>query len=335
MLGVWMVYPAVYTIIRSFFGPTGFLGTWVGIDNYKTLFTTSTLRTAIKNNALWVAVVPAFVTAVGLDLRRAHGARALGGRVQDRGVPADGDLRVRHRRDVADHVPAGSGPRARSTRSARRSPASFSPAGVLSSASPSTPALQATASGALVLKTPTHPGGVALLGLTGDRARPGSEEREAGGRRRRRSRATSSAPSGATSSPAAARPASSRRGSSGCPASPSSSERGREDGAVARRRERRRHLRLREGPGRDVSTPRSARRRSRSRSAATRGSARSLIVPSLFIAYIWIWAGFAMVVIGAGPRGDAARRARGRAHGRRHRVAGRSAASPFRCSLRC
>ena len=44
MLGVWMVYPAVYTIIRSFFGQTGFIGTWVGIDNYKTLFTTSDAR---------------------------------------------------------------------------------------------------------------------------------------------------------------------------------------------------------------------------------------------------------------------------------------------------
>ena len=36
LLAVWMVYPAVYTIIRSFFGQHGFLGTWVGIDNYKT-----------------------------------------------------------------------------------------------------------------------------------------------------------------------------------------------------------------------------------------------------------------------------------------------------------
>ena len=38
-----MVYPAVYTIVRSFFGQSGYLGTWVGIDNYKRLFTTSTL----------------------------------------------------------------------------------------------------------------------------------------------------------------------------------------------------------------------------------------------------------------------------------------------------
>ena len=66
LLGVWLVYPTVYTVIRSFFGQTGYLGTWVGIDNYKTLFTTSTLTTAIKNNAIWVAVLPATITAIGL-----------------------------------------------------------------------------------------------------------------------------------------------------------------------------------------------------------------------------------------------------------------------------
>ena len=66
ILGVWVVYPAVYTILRSFYGQSGYLGNWVGLDNYKALFTTSTLTTAIKNNAIWVAVVPALVTAVGL-----------------------------------------------------------------------------------------------------------------------------------------------------------------------------------------------------------------------------------------------------------------------------
>ena len=60
-----MVYPTVYTIVRSFYGRSGF-DDFVGIDNYKTLFTTSTLTTAIKNNLIWVAVVPAFVTAIGL-----------------------------------------------------------------------------------------------------------------------------------------------------------------------------------------------------------------------------------------------------------------------------
>ena len=61
VLAVWLVYPTIYTVIRSFFGQSGYIGTWVGIDNYKHLFTTSTLTTAIKNNAIWVAVVPALV----------------------------------------------------------------------------------------------------------------------------------------------------------------------------------------------------------------------------------------------------------------------------------
>src|SRR6266508_4301314 len=63
-LGVWIIYPTVYTVIRSFFDRSG--SHWIWFDNYKTLFTSSTLTTAIKNNALWVAIVPAFVTAFGL-----------------------------------------------------------------------------------------------------------------------------------------------------------------------------------------------------------------------------------------------------------------------------
>jgi alpha-glucoside transport system permease protein len=71
ILLVMVVYPTIYTIIRSFFGKNaheGFLpsGEFAGIDNYKTLFTTNILVTAIKNSAIWIAVVPATVTAIGL-----------------------------------------------------------------------------------------------------------------------------------------------------------------------------------------------------------------------------------------------------------------------------
>ena len=66
VLTVWIIYPAVYTIVRSFFGQQGYLGTWVGFANYKRIFTTHELLIAIRNNAIWVAVVPAFVTAFGL-----------------------------------------------------------------------------------------------------------------------------------------------------------------------------------------------------------------------------------------------------------------------------
>ena len=54
VLGVWIVYPTIYTIVRSFYGESGF-GDFVGLANYRTLFTTSTLVTAIKNSAIWVA----------------------------------------------------------------------------------------------------------------------------------------------------------------------------------------------------------------------------------------------------------------------------------------
>src|SRR5215208_8004985 len=64
LLGVWIVYPTVHTIYRSFFDRSG--DNWIWFDNYKELFTSDTLVTAIKNNAIWVGVVPALVTAIGL-----------------------------------------------------------------------------------------------------------------------------------------------------------------------------------------------------------------------------------------------------------------------------
>jgi alpha-glucoside transport system permease protein len=165
LLGAWLVYPTIYTIVRSFFGPAGYLGTWVGIDNYRTLFTTSTLVTAIKNSAIWVAVVPAFVTAFGLlfavlteriswavgfktiiFLPMAISAFATGvtWRIMYQQNPDQGAINALGR-TVSDAVTAP---------------------GVLSNALPSTTAFQ-NKGGGLVLKTPLHPGGTALLGLTG------------------------------------------------------------------------------------------------------------------------------------------------------------------------
>src|SRR3954449_630298 len=71
ILLVMVVYPTIYTIIRSFFGKDaheGFLpsGQFAGIDNYKSLFTTNILVTAIKNSAIWILVAPAVFTAIGL-----------------------------------------------------------------------------------------------------------------------------------------------------------------------------------------------------------------------------------------------------------------------------
>jgi alpha-glucoside transport system permease protein len=63
-LGIWIVYPTIRTIIRSFFDRSG--DRFVGFDNYQTIFTSDVLLTAVKNNAIWVLVVPALVTVIGL-----------------------------------------------------------------------------------------------------------------------------------------------------------------------------------------------------------------------------------------------------------------------------
>jgi len=64
LLGIWIVYPTISTFIRSFFDREG--SEFVGLDNYGEIFTTDLLVTAVKNNAIWLAVVPALVTAIGL-----------------------------------------------------------------------------------------------------------------------------------------------------------------------------------------------------------------------------------------------------------------------------
>ena len=63
-LGIWIVYPAIRTFYRSFFDRSG--DSFVWFDNYAEIFTSDILFTAVKNNAIWILVVPAFVTAIGL-----------------------------------------------------------------------------------------------------------------------------------------------------------------------------------------------------------------------------------------------------------------------------
>ena len=64
LIAVFYIYPTIATIIRSFFSNTG--NEFVGLDNYKEIFTDDILLTALKNNLIWVAIVPAAVTAFGL-----------------------------------------------------------------------------------------------------------------------------------------------------------------------------------------------------------------------------------------------------------------------------
>ncbi len=64
LLGVWILYPTVWTVVRSFYDRAG--DAFVGFDNYTEIFTNDTLLKSVTNNLIWVAVVPALVTAIGL-----------------------------------------------------------------------------------------------------------------------------------------------------------------------------------------------------------------------------------------------------------------------------
>jgi len=297
VLGMWIVYPAVYTIVRSFFGQQGYIGNWVGIDNYKALFTTSTLTTAIKNNALWVAVVPALVTAVGLIfavlterirwsvafktvvfLPMAISAFATGvtWRLMYQQDPSQGAINALGK-VFADSV---------------------SPPGVLSSASPSMPALQATGAGTLVLRTPLHPGDVARMGLT---AIPPDQTPKS-------AKQAVLPPSKAGSvvgvvwrdfKPGGGIPGKVEKGELGLP------------GVSVQLRDARGHT-VQSATSDDTGTFEFSNVPAGTYSAAigSQTFARSwsgiswlgskLITPSLMIAYLWIWAGFSMVVIAAG-----------------------------------
>jgi alpha-glucoside transport system permease protein len=63
-LGAFVVYPIVYTVVRSLFDKSG--GGFVGFENYARMFTNDSTFTAIRNNVIWVVVAPAVCTILGL-----------------------------------------------------------------------------------------------------------------------------------------------------------------------------------------------------------------------------------------------------------------------------
>ncbi|MFF9058598.1 carbohydrate ABC transporter permease [Streptomyces sp. NPDC014882] len=64
LLGALVVYPIGYSLVRSFADRSG--DGFAGIDNYRALFTDDGIRTALKNNVLWVVFAPTVATALGL-----------------------------------------------------------------------------------------------------------------------------------------------------------------------------------------------------------------------------------------------------------------------------
>jgi alpha-glucoside transport system permease protein len=63
LLGAIVVYPTIDTIGQSFQNADR---QWVGFENYQTMLETDRMVTAIKNNAIWVATAPAIITGLGL-----------------------------------------------------------------------------------------------------------------------------------------------------------------------------------------------------------------------------------------------------------------------------
>ena len=161
---VWIVYPAIYTFVQSLFRGTGF-AEFAGIDNYKTLFTSDNLLRAIRNNFLWVLIVPFFVTALGLLFavltERVRWSVAFKTVVfmpmAVSAFAAGVTWRIMYQQEPdRGAINAAIG----SVKSV------FSPEGVLSEAAPSTEELQQTQGGGIQLAQPVGPGDVALLGLT-------------------------------------------------------------------------------------------------------------------------------------------------------------------------
>ncbi|MFP8907112.1 carbohydrate ABC transporter permease [Streptomyces atacamensis] len=64
LLGALVVYPIVYSVYRSLFDASG--TGFVGLGNYVELFTDDDTLTAIRNNTIWVIVAPTVCTALGL-----------------------------------------------------------------------------------------------------------------------------------------------------------------------------------------------------------------------------------------------------------------------------
>ncbi|MEU4167463.1 sugar ABC transporter permease [Streptomyces sp. NPDC026665] len=64
LLGALVVYPIGYSVVRSFYDQQG--DSFAGFDNYRALFTDDGIRTALKNNIIWVVFAPTVATALGL-----------------------------------------------------------------------------------------------------------------------------------------------------------------------------------------------------------------------------------------------------------------------------
>jgi alpha-glucoside transport system permease protein len=295
LLSVWILYPLIYTIWRSFYDSSGAHFIW--LDNYKTLFSTDTTRTAIKNNAIWVAVVPALVTAIGLvfavlterirwsvafkiavfmPMAVSLFAAGVIWRIMYQQEPSRGALNAVSAA-VVDRV---------------KQP------GPLSDAFPSGTKLTGTPQTGIVLKTPVRPGSVALLPLTGIPP----DQVPAGSVQARQPAPKAGAITGAVwrdFKPGGGTPGKLEKGEVGLPnvTVVLRDSSGKSIGSTTTGPDGR-FVFAGVKPGAYRTAIGSATFRQPYGGVAWLGA--KLINPAIMIAYIWVWAGFSMVVIAAG-----------------------------------
>jgi alpha-glucoside transport system permease protein len=64
LISIGLIYPGLKTIYQSLYDAAG--TSFIGIDNYKTIFTDTDQITVLRNTVLWVVITPFVATAVGL-----------------------------------------------------------------------------------------------------------------------------------------------------------------------------------------------------------------------------------------------------------------------------
>jgi len=294
-LAIWIVYPTVRTVIRSFFDRDGSGFVW--FDNYETLFSTDTLTKAITNNAIWVAVVPALVTAIGLIF--AVLTERVSWKLAFRTVVFMPMAISMFAAGVIWHVMDDKDPDKGALNAAIGAVKdTFGSSGVLTNAQGSSARITGSPERGFVLQTKLQPGDTAALGLT---AIPPKEVPE-GAKPARAPTAGPDAISGTVwrdFKPGGGRPGVVEAGENGIP------------GAT---------VELRDDGGNVVKTAETADDGTFTFEGVEPGTYQAavakktfdppfegvswlgpkLIMPAVMIAYIWVWAGFAMVVIAAG-----------------------------------
>jgi alpha-glucoside transport system permease protein len=166
-LGIWVVYPTIRTMIRSLYSDRG--NEFVGFENYERMFRDDIIFTAIKNNFLWVLIVPAAVTAVGLIFavltERVRWNVAFKVAVF---IPLAVSLfavgviwRIMYQQDPERGVINAAYESVQGL---------YKDEGVLTRAAPSSDDIEGTPAQGFVLRDPVGPGDTAVLGLTAIRA---------------------------------------------------------------------------------------------------------------------------------------------------------------------